>query len=234
MKIKVIGHGDLMSKAFYPSFLIDNILLGAPNGVLKELQRMHVNLDDINVIVIPHLHGDEYFDLPMIIAHEHKRKREKPLVIMGPKNLKRKVTKLIFMAFGEYYLDDLKVTFISGSSVQNANVTADLYFTFIDVRHADLRKAYGLIINNEKSSIGFSFGAKICPGLSFMLKDVKNCVINVGDNKNEESLTIDEFKKISDEYKVNFVPVGYPEHLYSELEAIKNTKMINEGEQFYI
>ena len=234
MNIQVIGHGNLMNDAFYPAFLINNVLICAPNGVLKQLQKMEVNIDDINVIVIPHMHGDQYFDLPLIIAHEQRRKRERPLIIVGPKELRKKLNKLIKMAYNERLLDDLKVSFIIASNIQNANVTADLFFTFVNVKHAKLKTAYGLIIKNEKSSVGFSFESKTCPGLSYLIKEVKNCVINISDNEDKNTLTFDEFQKISDEVPINFIPVGYPDALRKKLEANKRTKMIDEGEQFYI
>ena len=234
MNIKVIGHSNVMGKSFYSSFLLDNILISTPPGILKELQKMDVNIDNINIIIIPHLHGEEYFDLPMIIAHEKERKRQKPLIIIGPKNLKQKVKKLIKMGFNESYLNDLKINFINAETVQNANLTGDYYFTFINIKHSNLKNAYGLIIKNEKTSIAFTAGASICPGLSYMLREVKNCIIDVANNETKNTLTIKEFQGLTENFSLNFFPISYLDDIIPELQEIKNAKIIKTGEQFYI
>ena len=87
MNIKIIDR-------FNASFMIDNILVNAPAGILKKIKK---ELDDISIIIITHMHEEEYKDLPAIINHEFTRGRSKPLIIIGPKKLefrtKRKVRK---------------------------------------------------------------------------------------------------------------------------------------------
>ena len=234
MNFKVIGNGNLMTDAFYTAFLLDNVLINAPSGVLKELKRYEVDFDDINIIIVTHLHGEEYFDLPNIIAHEAKRKREKPLVIIGPKDLKKATIKLMRMAFNKDFLSDLEITFLNAETVQNANLTSEYYFSFINIKHGNLKNCFGLIIKSDRAGVCFSAGANISPGLSYMLKEVKNCVITVGDNDDKDTLTLDDFKDLSEYFPINYFPVGYPDELISKIEGIRNAKIIKDGEQFYI
>ena len=65
MKIKVIGSGDMWTTNNSASYLIDNkLLIDIPNGTCKELKRNKINPMNIDHVLITHLHGDHYFDIP--------------------------------------------------------------------------------------------------------------------------------------------------------------------------
>ena len=235
MNIEIIGNGNLLSNNFSTSFLVNNILFCAPAGVLKELKRLNKNMDDISLIVITHLHGEEYFDLPAIILHECLRGRTKPLVIIGPKDLKRKVTKLLRIMLNktivDKYFHTFDLTFTNAEVVQNANLIDDYRFSFINVKHGKLKNCYGLIIKNDSISLGYTGGAEICPGLTYLLKSVKTCIIDI---PGEQKITLEEFKNLADDFDNTFLPVGYPDGMEVKLAEIKNVKIVKPQEQFYI
>jgi len=214
------------------AFMIENILVNAPMGVIKELKEKKKKLDDISIVIITHLHPEEYLDLPLFIYDEFMAKRTKPLVIIGPKALKSRTLRIVKKTYGisRIKLLELDLTFVNAESIQNSNLINDYRFSFINTKH--MRKSYSLIIKNNQTSLGYTGGAVMSPGLSYLLKKVKNCIIDIPNG--EKEMTIEAFKKISEAYNINFIPVGYPDSIESELAKINNTKMIKEGEQFYI
>lgn len=62
-------------------------------GSDKELLKRKVRIFDIEVILITHLHGDHFFDLPYLILLRSFNEVTDSLKIYGPKTL-RKVLKL--------------------------------------------------------------------------------------------------------------------------------------------
>lgn len=237
MNIQMIGNGNITSDNFNTSFLINNhTLVETPPGVLNELKRMNKNIDNISIIIISHLHGGHYLELPTIIIHELIRKRTKPLIIIGPKQLRKRVTKLLKMTYEDVKspLSQLDITFVEAEAVQKANLIDDLYFSAINVKHGNLKNCYAYIIKNKKATLGFTGDIKSCPGLFYLLKEVKHCFIDVSDNNDESHLKLAEFKSLAANHNLNFIPVHFPDTIKADLIKIKNVKIIEPEEQFFI
>ncbi|MDD4187165.1 MAG: MBL fold metallo-hydrolase [Bacilli bacterium] len=237
MKVQVIGNGNITSNNFNASFLInDKILIDTPPGMLKELKKLNKNLDEIKVIVITHLHGDHYFDLPFIILNEYARKREEKLIIIGPKDLKKsleKLTKLAFYNRLNKYIANLDITFLDAQTVQNNMVEDDLYLSSIKLVHGEVKFNYGYIFKTKDKALGITGDTEMCPGLTYMLKKVNYILINVNDKKGEH-LDLSRFKELAKTYQINYIPVHFPDEIEAELIKLKNVKVINPGEQFFI
>lgn len=238
MNVQIIGNGNITSNNFNACFIVNNnVLVDTPPGTLKELKKLNKDLDDINIILITHLHGDHFFDLPFIILHEYKRRRSKELFIIGPKNLKKELGKLIKLAFKSIlykYLAELKITFIDAESIQNHEINEGLYLTSIQVTHGDLKNCYGYLFQKDEKVLGITGDIKMCPGLTYMLKKVNYVVIDVAEDGRDNHLNLSELKALSKEYNVNYVPIHFPDEIAEELAKIKNVKIINPEEQFYV
>ncbi len=238
MNVQIIGNGNITSENFNACSLIDNnILVDTPPGTLKELKRLNKNLDDIDIIIITHLHGDHFFDLPFIILHEYVRKRSKELFIIGPKNLKKELGKLIKLAFKNIlykYISELNVTFIDAENIQNHEINEGLYLTSIKVTHGTLKNCYGYLFQKDDKVLGITGDIEMCPGLTYMLKKVNYIMIDVTVDGKDNHLNLTELKALTEEYKINYVPVHYPDEITEELSKIKNVKIINPEEQFYV
>ncbi len=69
MKIKMIGTGAISVKERSACCLIDErILVDCGNGIVKTLLEHNVNTNKIDTLLITHLHGDHFLDIPFLIT----------------------------------------------------------------------------------------------------------------------------------------------------------------------
>ena len=67
MKLKLIGTGAITGKNRSACSLVDGkILVDCGNGILKTLTEQGIDIYNIEVILITHLHADHFFDLPFL------------------------------------------------------------------------------------------------------------------------------------------------------------------------
>lgn len=237
MKIKFLGNGNITSSSFNASYLInEHILIDAPAGLNKKIKEEGEELNKINIIIITHLHGDHYFDLPFILFDFFAVKRTEPLIIIGPKNLYKNLKKLLKLAFPNSHnkiLNSLDLTFAESSKIYNLSL-GDIKVTAVNVIHGKLKDCYGYILDDGTKKIGFTGDCELCPGLTYIIKEVNACIIDVSTTGNNHHLRIDEFESLCKEYNILFLPTHHSDNLPLKLNKIKNIKILNCNEEFYI
>lgn len=237
MKINFIGNGNITSYNFNASYVLnDHILIDAPAGMYKELNKQNIALDNIDVIFITHLHGDHYFDLPFILFNMYVSKREKNILLIGPKNLKRKLKKLTKLAFPNSYLkvlNNVDITYFDSSLINNTLIN-DLSVSSVKMIHGPLKNCYGYIFTKDDKKLGFTGDTEYCPGLTYMVGEVNYCVIDVSNKGANHHLPLNDFEDLCKNTKTIYLPTHYPDKIKENLEKITNVKLINSGEQFFI
>ena len=72
MKIELVGTGSIGAKQLSASTLInDEILVDVPNGIIKRLKQTGHDILKIKVILITHLHGDHFLDIPFFMLEKY-------------------------------------------------------------------------------------------------------------------------------------------------------------------
>lgn len=66
-------------------------LLDCGNTAMIGMRKFGVNPDEIDGIILTHLHGDHFGGIPVLILYEQFRKREKPLYIVGPEGTENRL-----------------------------------------------------------------------------------------------------------------------------------------------
>ena len=193
-------------------------------------------MDDIKIIIITHLHGDHYFDLPFILLNEYIRNRKGSLIIIGPKDLKKNLDKLTKLAFRNRlnkYVANLDIIFLDALTVQNNEIDEDLYLSSIKLVHGEIKANYGYLFSTNNKILGITGDTEMCPGLTYMLKKANYILIDVNDKKGKH-LDLEQFKNLATLYPINYMPVHFPDEIENDLIKINNVKIIKPEEQFYI
>lgn len=96
MKINIVGSGSIGSEYMSASYVIDNhILIDVPNGIIKYLKKLGYDILKIDTILITHLHGDHFFDLPFLMLGKYFNKDKTPIKVICPYGTIKKL-KLYF------------------------------------------------------------------------------------------------------------------------------------------
>ena len=103
LKIVILGSGNAFAHGnqFQSCHLIEfdgnkKILLDCGPTVLQAVQSAQVSINDLNYVLISHLHGDHLAGIPFLLLHyKFIESRTKPLQIIGPIGLKEQLEYLI-------------------------------------------------------------------------------------------------------------------------------------------
>lgn len=235
MKLKIIGSSIMWSKGNQASYLIDDrILIDIPNGCLKDLRRYNILPTSINNILITHMHGDHYFDIPFYLLN--KLKDPSNLInISLPKNGIRKIRNLVYLAFpySTYNIfHKLNINFITKN-----NFNIDKYnITKLKMNHGYLKQSYGYIIDDGKSKIGFTGDSSICPNIEYMCSIVDYIVVDSTYlNGNNIHMGLDNIYNLASIYKDTIFILSHSS------DKVKNTKIEidniiipNDGDEYNI
>ena len=106
--IKFLGTGDAFGSGgrFNTCFLVDTgeqkILIDCGASSTIALKKAGIRTEDIDIILITHLHGDHFGGLPFfLIESKHVAKRQKPLIIAGPEGLKERLPETAHALYRE-------------------------------------------------------------------------------------------------------------------------------------
>lgn len=122
MKLKMIGTGAWSVKDRSSCSLIDDrILIDCGNGILKNLLAQNVDISKIDTLLITHLHGDHFLDIPFLIMQRNFISAENELNIYGPEGTENTIAKLISLAYATYGTKESEIeNLMKYSKLQNA------------------------------------------------------------------------------------------------------------------
>lgn len=187
----------MWSKGNQASYLIDDsLLIDIPNGSLKELRRFDIVPTSINNILITHLHGDHYFDIPFYLLNKLKVPKDN-INICVSRNGIRKIKHLTFLAFpySTYSIfKKLNINFIT-----KRKFTIDKYtITKLKMNHGSLKHSYGYIIDDGEKIVGITGDTSMCDNVKYMASIVDYLICDstyiTGDYKH---MGIDNIKELA-------------------------------------
>jgi ribonuclease BN (tRNA processing enzyme) len=93
------GSGGRLNTCFHVTGAKVNLLIDCGASSLPALKRLGVALDDIDLILITHFHGDHFAGLPFFILDAQFSRRQRPLVIAGPPGLTARLAQVMEALF---------------------------------------------------------------------------------------------------------------------------------------
>lgn len=85
MHLKMVGTGAISAKERNACCLIDGrILVDCGNGTVKTLMEQNVDIDKIDTLLVTHLHGDHFLDIPFLTLQRNFHPVEDTLSVYCP------------------------------------------------------------------------------------------------------------------------------------------------------
>ncbi|MBR2290148.1 MAG: MBL fold metallo-hydrolase [Clostridia bacterium] len=146
MKIQMIGTGSIGAKAFSSCTLIeDKILVDLGNGNVKHMKELGIDPCTIPVVLITHLHGDHFADIPFFLFDKFFKNANEKTVIYCPVGTMKKVEDLFHIIFpGDYekVMAGANTQFIEFTELKDEEVVQGLFVTSYEVDHGNCKPAY--------------------------------------------------------------------------------------------
>lgn len=171
MEITMLGTGSIYSKSNCASLIIDNhILIDLGPGVVKELLKQEINLQNIDTIFITHLHSDHILDFPIFIVNLEVLGINHNITIYAPKGTKDKLLTLLNLMYGEYfngfinqYLEFIDITDDKSFNINHHSIKCK------EVIHTGI-ESYGFIID---SKLGITGDSSLCDGVKQIFNETQ-------------------------------------------------------------
>lgn len=226
MQINIIGSGSIGSKHMSASTLIDNhILVDTPNGLVKYIKNFGFDILKIDTILITHLHGDHFFELPFFMLEKYFNKDVHKVNIICPIGTKKKVEQLFEIGFpGDYekVKEIINVNFIELGreayiKVDKVDVESKI------VEHGELKPAFGYIIHSNNKKVGFSGDSIYCKAIDEIVRksDISILDMSLKEDGNNAHMGFNDIKYLCEKYP-NKKIIATHMHDSTREKALKN------------
>ena len=241
MKINFIGTGSIGAKQMSASALIDEeILIDMPNGVVKKMKQLNYDVSKIKVILITHLHGDHFLDIPFFMLEKFFNKINGKTRIYCPIGTQSKVKQIFEIAFpGDYDIinSSIDIEFIEFEELINENILDNICVDSKIVEHGKLKNAYGYIIKEDNKSIGFSGDSKLCRSVEEIIEqcDISVLDMSLPENGNAGHMSLNEIEELCKKYKSKILIATHMQDLTrrkAKERNIKNLIIPDDGQTF--
>ena len=224
MEVTLLGTGNSYTKYNCASCIIDKkILVDIGPGTIKELIKLNYSLENIESILITHLHSDHILDFENFIVNLEVLKTNKKIKILGPKGTEELLVKLLQLFYKDYYDEFVKehIEFIEINDDVDFLNFGNYKIKIEKVNHYGM-ESYGYIIDGK---IGITGDTTICKGVKNIFDNSKimiaDCSLIKGDINH---MGIDNIVDLIEENPNKQIIVT---HLREETRKILNDMNVN-------
>jgi ribonuclease BN (tRNA processing enzyme) len=152
------GSGGLDQTCFLVRTSTRHILMDCGCSGLISLKKHGIDPIDIDVIMVSHLHGDHYGGIPFFLLEQSFSKRTKPLVIVGPQNIKNSVIQLGSSLFSGSSLTSspFPVNYVEYTENKRLQLFPDWSLEVFPVLHVAETRPHALRLNLDGTIIAYS------------------------------------------------------------------------------
>ena len=243
MKIKMIGTGAISVKERSACYLIDEkILVDCGNGTIKALLQYDIDITKIDTLLITHLHGDHFLDIPFLIMLRNSYNIQNEFKIYCPIGTEETVGKIIEPAFPDIrdwteLRDKVKVKFIEFESLNNVEVTQNYFVNSYNVVHGDLTNAFGYTIRNDDKVVGISGDSSYCSNIDNIVKKSDIAILDTSlKTGNDKHMGITDIELLLKKHNKIIIATHMQQKTRITLKEMKIDNLIvpDDGEEFNI
>lgn len=183
VELLFLGSGNAFAPGrAFSSFIVDrNILFEASPTTLPAIRELKIPLEDIRYLFVSHFHADHCFGLPFIfLDHYFVTRRKVPLMIIGPKGIKRLSSDLVDLGFSDTrkrYSKNFPVEFLEAIPGKEY-AFKDFSFRAHNMSHGDTT-CLGFSLRYKQRTLAYSGDTGPCPALTDMLSDADIAVLEM-------------------------------------------------------
>lgn len=200
MEVVCIGSGNAWVKDNSACYLIDGkILLDMPNGSLKAMARLDLPRKNVHDVLITHMHGDHFFDVPFYLYEKIKMEKSYANIYTygGGASKINQLTQLAFPDTNKEILSNKNVRYITGDKFEILGYTVKR----VKVEHGNLSPCFGYIFKRGDLSFGFTGDAAYTNAVDEIAKEcqflVCDCNFMVG---NYSHMGVDNIKTLASKF----------------------------------
>lgn len=201
MKIDIVGNGCTWTKQLSTSFIINDLLLfDVPEGSFKTIFHNY-DLKKIRYIIISHFHSDHFLDIHLLLDFIFRHYSDRHLTIVAPKGCKERLISLFKLIEVPHLIAPLqeRIEFVDLENGKKIKL-GDLSLKAYRMAHKDL-DAYGFIIEQYDTSVGFTGDTSMCNNVRKILKKSKACFIDSANiNPDNKHLCLQEVAQLEKEF----------------------------------
>lgn len=176
MELTFLGTGNAFAPTrYWSSFLVDDrFLFDAPPTLLPHMNRLGKDIRDIEVIFISHFHGDHYFGLPfLLLDYAERAPRSKPLTIVGPPGIQKRVESSTNLAFANVYRKQSRGYDLTFTEVKDGRpgTAGPLDFTAFQVQHVPDLESFAYRVQIGDKTLAYSGDSAMCDALIPLAQD---------------------------------------------------------------
>ena len=244
MKLHLVGTGAVGAVERSACSLIDGkILIDCGNGLVKTIMEQGFDIGNIETILITHLHGDHYLDLPYFILSKYFSELDKKTKIYCPKGTEKRVKELADLyAYGDCNFEDAKINgnveFIEFDKLDNEEVLPGYFVNSYEVQHVIIEPAYGYTIENKGKVVGFSGDTIYCDNVDKIVNLSNVSVLDMCSKISAKShMDVNDIQNICDKYKDKTIVATHMKKAareYGKTLNIPNLIIPTDGEEIEI
>jgi len=194
-----LGSGNafgLEGRAFSSFILNGRFMFDCGPTVLQQLKKAKLSVHDIDALFLSHFHGDHFFGVPFFLLDSWYTHRERPLSIVGPPGVQRRVEEIMELAYPGI---PARIAFdISYTEIADGmeGRVGGLSFTAAQVEHVPLLQCFAYKVMHGGRALVFSGDTKLCEPLLDLTADADVLVLECSCAGDRVHLSADDIREI--------------------------------------
>lgn len=239
MEIKLVGTGAISAKERSACALIDQkILVDCGNGTIKTMLEQGININKIEAVLVTHLHGDHFLDLPFLIMQRNFDAADSKLNIYCPVGTTEAIAKIIEITYSEIpdwtvLRDKTKTKFVEFASLNSQEVAPGYFADSYLVAHGNFAPAYGFIIKHDDRAVGFSGDSTYCKAVDEIAKNSNLAILDASFvDVNSKHMSVHDIETLAQKYTTTIIPthMSAPARTYMENSHLANIIVPKDGQ----